>query len=497
MGSFLAILRHEERMLRGSAAGRWVAGLLGVLTVYGLFAGVAMAERHRRMQERLLERQEETIAAHLEVLRQSAPGGTREEVEAAVAEARRAATREAPAQPLFGASSPNAKGQVAVLPPAPLAPLAVGQTDLLPSLAGASEINRHRTAEDRYGYENPQRLAAGQLDLALVVIYLLPLLVLALAHDLLAAEKEGGTLALVLSNPVTLRNLLVGKVLPRALLLTGLPVGLTAAGLALTGVLTAPGVLAGLALWALLVAAWVLFWLAAAVAVNALGWGSAANATALVALYLALVVALPSFLHVLAASRHPVPPRMEAVLASRQDPPDFSEDTPRLAREWYARNPDLRTPERNETTIREGFATGFFLAQAEMDRRAEPAEARIEEALARQQRLAARLALLSPAVLVRETVNDLAGTGVVRHQRFRTQADRFRHEWRRFFGARIFQGDVLTPADYQAMPRFTYQEEPQAAVYRRVLAGLAGLALWGLAALTVARWALRRYSVSG
>lgn len=215
------------------------------------------------------------------------------------------------------------------------------------------------------------------------------------------------------------------------------------------------------------------------------------------ALYLLLAVALPAFLHSVAAARHPVPPRMDAVLASRENPPDFSNDTPRLAREWYARNPDLRTPERNETTIREGFSTGFFLAQAEMDRRAEPVEARIEEALARQQDLAGRLAFLSPAVVVREALNDLAGTGVIRHQRFRAQADRFRHEWRRFFGSRIFQGDVLTPADYEAIPRFSFQEEPRSAVYGRVLAWLAGLVCWVLAALGLVWLALRRYPVTG
>lgn len=451
MTSLRTILRHEARMLRGSAAGRMAAVLLSLFTVYGLLGGFAAAERHRTLQERWAERLAEGLAT----------------------------------------ASPEGKRQVAVLPPAPLAPLAVGQSDLLPSVAGASPMNRHRNAEDRYGYENPQRLATGQLDLALLVIHLLPLLVIALGFDLLAAEKEGGTLAMLLSNPVTLRRLLTGKVLPRAFLLIGLPVVLTTAGLALSGALAAPGALAGLALWALLLAAYVLFWLGAAVAVNALDWTSAANATVLLALYVALTAVVPSGLHVLAAARHPVPARMEAVLASRQDPPDFSGDTRRLAREWYARNPDLRTPERNEETIREGFSTGFFLAQAEMDRRAEPVEARIEEALARQQRLASRLALLAPPVLVREAVNDLAGTGVVRHQCFRAQADRFRHEWRRFFGPRIFHGESLTAADREAMPRFAFQEEPRSALHGRVLGRLAALLAWGVAALALAARALR------
>ena len=61
------------------------------------------------------------------------------------------------------------------------------------------------------------------------------------------------------------------------------------------------------------------------------------------ALVVALVVALPSFLQILAASRHPVPPRMEAVLASRQAPRSRRRANPR-DRPSRPRAPGSRRP---------------------------------------------------------------------------------------------------------------------------------------------------------
>ena len=67
--------------------------------------------------------------------------------------------------------------------------------------------------------ENPNRLLAGRFDLAFVIVFLYPLLILTLSYNMLSAEQEQGTLALTLSQPVSLRTLVSGKVLLRALVL--------------------------------------------------------------------------------------------------------------------------------------------------------------------------------------------------------------------------------------------------------------------------------------
>jgi ABC-2 type transport system permease protein len=64
--------------------------------------------------------------------------------------------------------------------------------------------------------ENPSHLLSGHFDLAFVIVYLFPLLIFALSYNLLSAEREIGTLRLLMSQPLALRTLVPGKVLVRA-----------------------------------------------------------------------------------------------------------------------------------------------------------------------------------------------------------------------------------------------------------------------------------------
>jgi ABC-2 type transport system permease protein len=64
--------------------------------------------------------------------------------------------------------------------------------------------------------ENPWNLLSGHVDVAFVVVYLLPLLIFALSYNLLSVEREQGTLRMLLSQPLNLTTLLLGKVTVRA-----------------------------------------------------------------------------------------------------------------------------------------------------------------------------------------------------------------------------------------------------------------------------------------
>jgi ABC-2 type transport system permease protein len=69
----------------------------------------------------------------------------------------------------------------------------VGQSDRYPYLV---KLNIDAKAGFADAYEtvetvNPRKLLLGTFDTAFVIVYLLPLFVLALSHDLLASEFEG------------------------------------------------------------------------------------------------------------------------------------------------------------------------------------------------------------------------------------------------------------------------------------------------------------------
>src|SRR4051812_46207044 len=157
---------------------------------------------------------------------------------------------------------------VAYLPDAPLAVAAVGLSDLYPQILKVSAGSK-----DSFLFvdeiANPTHLLVGGFDLAFVIVYLYPLLVLALGYNVLSGEREQGTLALTVASSAPLTTVLVGKLIVRA-------GGLTAAAIA--GVwcflaATSPRVFAGggmasLAVLTLAIVLYGSFWAALALLVN-------------------------------------------------------------------------------------------------------------------------------------------------------------------------------------------------------------------------------------
>ncbi|MEJ7658781.1 MAG: hypothetical protein WKG07_03710 [Hymenobacter sp.] len=69
------------------------------------------------------------------------------------------------------------------------------------------------------------KLLVGNFDLAFVLVYLLPLFVIALGYGLLAGEQESGVLPLLRVQAASVRRLLLGKLLFGFLLVAGLARG--------------------------------------------------------------------------------------------------------------------------------------------------------------------------------------------------------------------------------------------------------------------------------
>ncbi len=107
---------------------------------------------------------------------------------------------------------------LAVLPPTGLSALSVGQNDMrLTYLPVSMRSLAHVTKDGEL--ENPIDLKRGTFDAAFVLVFLLPIVILAISYDLLSSEKERGTLAMVLSHPVSLRRLMSCKLLSRSMVM--------------------------------------------------------------------------------------------------------------------------------------------------------------------------------------------------------------------------------------------------------------------------------------
>jgi ABC-2 type transport system permease protein len=322
------IIRHEWRLLVTDPS-TWI--LFAVFTaaiVYGTLNGVrwvvfqetAIADARQEEVERFAKHETEIVRIY-----------------------REKATVSAFADP----RNPDGVGRslgarYAILPPSPLAALAIGQSDLLPYYFKVTTDARE-TMLAAFEIENPHRLLTGRFDLAFVVVYLYPLLILALTYNLLSSEKEQGTLVLTLSQPVSVGTLMFGKVMLRlgAFLTVAGVLGLVALFIGQID-LSATGAAPHVILWIATVVLYGLFWFATTVAVTALGRPSATNAMILAGAWLVLVVLVPSLLNMAATTAYPVPSRVEMIQAMRIASDDATEEGSKLLARYYEDHPNWR-----------------------------------------------------------------------------------------------------------------------------------------------------------
>jgi ABC-2 type transport system permease protein len=332
----------------------------------------------------------------------------------------------------------------AVKPPTPLALLAAGQSDVQPAVMRISF--GFSTVFDDTAYElgSAARLRLGAFDLAFVLVYLVPLAVIALAGTRLAGEQDAGILRLIAAQPVGPRRVAAAKF--GAVGLVAVAGVLGGAGLALLSAGTGP--LAGwdgvLALVAACLAAYTLVWVAACALAASLWRGAVAALAVLVLAWAGLTVALPTALGLAVDALAPRPSRIAAIDASRQAQAAFyaGETGTRVATAWLA----ARLP---GAADRPGLPDRPEIKRLARDAFYDAALGEIRAALGDHARTLAawsgRLALLSPASALALALETAAGTDAARHAAFLAAASAYRGNLRAFFEPRIL-AQALDPA---------------------------------------------------
>jgi ABC-2 type transport system permease protein len=452
------IVKHEWRLLQADRTLVAVVLLMALLVGYSLYNGSAWV----RFQRETLAGAEAEQTERLAKLRQNL-----EDFEAGRKEPK-------------GFQDPRSAGAIGgttaapyvAMPPAPMATLAIGQSDLYPYYFKLNLRSKQAIlANDEI--ENPTNLLAGRFDLAFVLIYLFPLLILALGYNMVSSEREQGTLLLAMSQPVTMGQLVTGKVLLRGGLLLSLVVAFTLVGAVVTGVDLGSGtVWLRLGLWIGMMTFYTGFWFGLAVLVNSWQSSSSTNALTLAGCWLVLVLVAPSVANLLATSLYPVPSRVEMVQAMRRAGKEAQSQGSVLLAKYMEDHPELM-PEGEKPQA--DFASLTYAVQMEVDKRVQPVLDQFDAQVARQQEFVDRFRFLSPAILAQSAMNDLAGTSLGRYQHFSRQVDGFFEEWKGYFLPKVFQKTKLKSRDLESFPRYRFREEGDGAIANRVGEVLLGM----------------------
>lgn len=455
------VLKNEWRLLMADRPLKIALGLFVVLLGYALTNGVVWL----RFQERTVEA---TTSGNVE-----RAAALQQELEAIEAGGQ-------PSSPFADPRSPRVLGgpsgsHTAVLAPGPLTALAIGQSDLLPYYYDVNIYTNEASFQQNGEIENPLNLMVGRFDLAFAVVYLLPLLVLALSFNVLSEEREQGTLALTLSQPVSARSVVTMKLAFRALVVAGIVLGVSLLGALATGGFGSPG---RILLWSVTVVAYSLFWFALAAWVNAVGRSSAWNATVLVGAWLVLVVVLPAAINAAAGLLHPLPSRVEMVTAQREASNDAVNRRSELLARYLEDHPEMAE---GVVADEPGLGALSWAATDAVNGRLEEVAAEHDARRTEQTALVRRYRFLSPALLAQEALLDAAGTGDARFADFQSQVREFAEQWREFFVPAIMADEQMNAGVLADVPTFSLADGDSADLARRATAPLAVLA--GLLAL--------------
>jgi len=476
------VMRHELRMLIVDHSLLLVLGLLALLIGYGFYNGLVQTQMR------------DAMAASVQ--QADAAGG-----QSLIERMRRIESGQEQPGPFNNPANPatlgNSAGQHAVMESAALAPIAIGQSDMMPNYY---RIGTRSKVEFMYDseIESPWNLLSGHFDLSFVIVYLLPLLIFALSYNLLSSDREDGTERMLLSQSLGVGTLALGKLLPRA-----------ASVLAVAGLLPAVLLLlfrpetralgeAGMLLGAIgLVIAYGAFWFALAFAVNAMRLSSSANALVLIAAWAMLTLVAPVVLNLVAERAHPAPSRTELSIQTRAIQADNLRRYDDLFSGDYRYIDEPETLQAKDGRIVIPPRTmASFLARRDMDARVDRLLDRFDATLIRQQALVDRISFLSPAILTYEGLTALAGTDGKRYLAFREQVGAFHDDWRAHFEPMIVNGIAMRERDLRALPRWPAAADDRADMLQgtgwRILVMAAITLLTALAGIH----RLRRYSVA-
>ncbi|MYC99238.1 MAG: ABC transporter permease subunit [Gammaproteobacteria bacterium] len=367
-----------------------------------------------------------------------------------------------------------------VLPPPAMAPLSVGQGDVYHFTAEIFPLGDYTYLFRRVWADigSPTVRAAGRFDLAFVIVFLLPLVILATTFDLWSRERERGVAAMVLSQPVAVGPLIAAKALARGLVVL-LPS--TAIILAVTAWAGAREPV-GLTALALAVLAYGGFWLAVAVIISLIARRSTEAAIAAGAVWLLVVVMAPSLTLAAVDLTTPAPSEMRFATDLKARVTEISERQ-RLYREA---NP---TPVRAPAPTIPDRLRGVYADRVALDREVAPMITAHHQARDARRQLLDTVRFFLPSVAIQDALDRIAGSDADRALAFESQARAAQSELRLIYKGYLDRDALVTPTEYDNMPGFRFRESG-GAFQTGVLADLAALIAATLLILAAA-WALR------
>jgi ABC-2 type transport system permease protein len=411
-------LPHELRLLARAPVSAVALGLLLLLTSLAVVSGSSEIARQHQTMARLAALQDQEFAALA---------------------ARPQAARDA-------GSAAYYTFHATWDPPTSAAFLALGMRDSAPhvlrvrALALQSQLHEGETS-------NPALALAGRFDVAFVLIYLAPLVLIALLHDLVSSEKRAGRLGTLLALPEGDHRLWLRRAALRTVLAFGCVALPVLAGAVVNGM---PAV--GIAAAMVVIAAYLGFWAGLALVVATRGRSSAAHATALMGSWVLVTLVLPAVANAALARAIPVHQGVDLTLAQRQAVHAAWDRPPGETMEAFLRS---HPQWRHTRPLPDRFHWKWYFAFQQLGDESVAAQvAAYRDTLLARQRWTERVGWLLPGVAAQGALHRLADTDLTAQLAYQDAVAGFHERLRAFYYPYLFDEREFGRSDFFAQPRF-------------------------------------------
>lgn len=413
----MRIWMHELQLLFRARLALIAIVLLGALSVAAVIAGTAEVDRQRTAITAIAEPQKEDIAAIAAWIDKGKDAGSA----------------------AYYSFHPTWDA------PSPLAFAAIGMRDVSPYILRVRALGLEAQIYDGDVF-NPELALPGRFDFSFLLVFLAPLFVIALFHDLVSGEREAGRERMLSALPGA-RGLWLRRVALRFGILFAVVV------LPFATAAMASGAAAGsIVLIVLASAVYLLFWTALALLVGRLAWSSVANAATLAACWLVLTLVLPTLAHVTINSAVPVDQGAEIALAQREKV-NAAWEIPRedTMRQFYANHPKWA----NSSPLGPDFHYKWYLAFHQVGDESVADRVQAYRAGLEQRDGAARtLGWVLPPVGLQALLTRLAGTDLRAQLAYQDRIRDYHRRLREFYYGYLFTDRPFGKADFAKAPKF-------------------------------------------
>jgi len=275
------------------------------------------------------------------------------------------------------------------------------------------------------------------------LIYLFPLLIIAFIYNLLSEEKEGGTWKLVTVQSTRPVNLLMQKMLVRAMVVFGSLLTLLILSVIVLKLPLNSSLLAVLAVSVF----YLLCWFSISCWWVSLQKNSSINAAALLSSWILLTIIIPGALNSYLVNRYPVPEAMATVVQQREGYHEKWDQNREVAMEkFYTHYPQFR-----KFSLPDGDFSWlwYYAMQQSGDDDAQTQTSRLYKKLRQREATGRLISSFFPSLHAQQQLNTIGHSGLGNQLLYLDSTARFHEKMRLHFYPKIFGNDAVRDENWE------------------------------------------------